>query len=308
MNIEYNDNMNRSVSAIIVSYNGGSLLYENLLKHALYLDSIIIVDNGSTDEETCRILNKIEFDRVATVVRLKDNYGVGYALNRGVELALRLGKEWIITFDQDSTPLNDIAHIMILFANQQLLSSGDVSILTPKIVSSTNMCIGSGSDIHEIVAYAITSGNLVRTRIFRELGFYNEDYFIDSVDFEFCLRAKKHGFKIYRVNEAILLHRLGSYRVMQIAGFSVKLISHSPLRRYYIFRNHFLLMATYWSVSPVLIAKKTISLLCMFSQILFFEDNKYSHLKMIGKGIADWVRNKRGRIDGFPDTRARISC
>jgi len=301
-NIKNND----KISAVIVSYNEGLSLYENVCKHSMYLDSIIIVDNGSTDEASCEILHKIESDHTATVIRLNDNYGIGFALNRGVELALRLGKEWIITFDQDSTPVNDVTNIMIQFANQQLLSRVNVSIMTPRIITGANDLIAGSSRDSEIVQYAITSGNLIRAQVFKAIGLYNEDYFIDSVDFEFCLRAKQYGYRIHRVDEALLLHRLGSRETIKIAGFSVDLVVHSPLRRYYIFRNHFWLMATYWNVSPVLIIKKTTSLLVMLLQILFFEKNKYGQLKMIRQGLADCVKNKRGRIDVIPSVKANI--
>jgi len=35
-------------------------------------------------------------------------------------------------------------------------------------------------------------------------------------------------------------------------------------------------------------------------QIILLENNKYDQMKMISKGIIDFIKNKSGRIDGFP--------
>jgi rhamnosyltransferase len=56
---------------------------------------------------------------------------------------------------------------------------------------------------------AMTSGNLVKTSIFAEVGFFAEDFFIDYVDHEFCLRCNQRGYVILQSCRSVLAHSLG---------------------------------------------------------------------------------------------------
>jgi rhamnosyltransferase len=42
----------------------------------------------------------------------------------------------------------------------------------------------------------ITSGSLVSLTVFQLLGGLRDDFFIDCVDHEYCLRARAHGFRV----------------------------------------------------------------------------------------------------------------
>ncbi len=49
-----------------------------------------------------------------------------------------------------------------------------------------------------------------------------EDLFIDSVDTEYCLRLKKNGYRVVRLNEAILYHPLGDSKNIAVPDFLKK--------------------------------------------------------------------------------------
>lgn len=46
------------------------------------------------------------------------------------------------------------------------------------------------------VRFAISSGSLFNLSIMRQIDWHNDAYFVDCVDYEFCLRARRSGFKI----------------------------------------------------------------------------------------------------------------
>ena len=52
------------------------------------------------------------------------------------------------------------------------------------------------------------SGNLVNAAADEKLGDYKEEYFIDCVDYEYCLRAKRYGtYRIVQCGSAVLKHQ-----------------------------------------------------------------------------------------------------
>ena len=84
--------MESKISVIIPVYNGGKYLrqcFDSLLGQTLKEIEIIAVDDGSTDEETRRIL--AEYHDTDPDPRLhimvQSNHGAGYAINRGMEVA-----------------------------------------------------------------------------------------------------------------------------------------------------------------------------------------------------------------------------
>lgn len=40
------------------------------------------------------------------------------------------------------------------------------------------------------------SANLVNVEVYKKLGKYREEYFIDCVDYEYCLRARENQYSI----------------------------------------------------------------------------------------------------------------
>ena len=88
-------NMNRKeseacVDAVITSYNQKTMILEaveSLLNQTLLLQKIVIVDDGSTDEESLCVLKKIEKDAnmcIPITIMYQENRGVSAARNVGI--------------------------------------------------------------------------------------------------------------------------------------------------------------------------------------------------------------------------------
>ena len=82
--------------------------------------------------------------------------------------------------------------------------------------------------------YVISSGSLIPMDVIDDVGLMCEELFIDFVDTEWCLRARRKGYEIVAINKVRIDHYLGDYMV-QFMGRSIPI--HSPLRMYYYFRN-----------------------------------------------------------------------
>lgn len=85
------------VCVIIPTFNNDKLIRPTLNEFILYTKNIIVVNDGSNDH-TKEILE--EYPEIHTI-SYSTNHGKGYALNKGFDLAEKLGYEYAITADSD---------------------------------------------------------------------------------------------------------------------------------------------------------------------------------------------------------------
>lgn len=218
-----------------------------------------------------------EVDTVMVVDNTNNNIGVAAALNQGLKRAIDEGYDWLLTMDQDSVfeegALKELKNVSFTCKeNVALLSPFHFIKKTPK------------STAVQEVTITMTSGNLLRVSAAKTIGPFEEKLFIDSVDNEYCLRLSKFGFKVIRVNQSILHHRLGTLKENSL-GFSTT--TYSATRRYYITRNMLYVMSKYFPQFFLFGSKELIK---SFLLILLVEDDKTQKFKSMLKGIGDWTK------------------
>lgn len=280
------NSMSKSVLAVVVSFNDGAALIKTVNALVNQVGKVVIVDNGSGPEARSCIA-ELEAALRITPVYLHENIGIGGALNIGVSIARKEHFDWVLTMDQDSIAAPQMVSEMLMSAKK----CQDAVVICPSLVADGIR----KRNKDKTVASAITSGNLVKVSCLQYIGYYNENYFIDSVDFEFSLRVRNAGYKILRCGSANLRHRLGETRVVNLMGYKYHYTLHSPLRRYYMYRNHLYLVVEFWSRNPVFLMKKTIIGIWGIVEISIFDPQRLVNLKMIGKGIADCFRSRDGK-------------
>lgn len=278
--------MPKSVLAVVVSFNDGAALIKTVNALVSQVGKVVIVDNGSSPETLCRIA-ELEVTLGIIPIYLHENIGIGGALNIGVSIARKEHFDWILTMDQDSIAAPQMVSEMFMSAEK----CQDAAVICPTLVADGI----EKKNKDKAVTSAITSGNLVRVSYLQFVGDYNERYFIDSVDFEFSLRIRNAGYKIIKCGSANLHHKLGETKVASIMEYKYRYILHSPLRRYYMYRNHMYLVSEFWSRNPVFLMKKTILAICGIVEIAIFDPQRWVNLKMIGRGIVDRVKARDGK-------------
>jgi len=234
------------------------------------------------DKEVEKILSTFEkeVDSVMVIDNTQDNIGVAAALNLALKRATDEGYEWLLTMDQDSVFEVGALNELKSFA---FSCNDNIAIVSPfhfikKPLSSTAA---------EEVQVTMTSGNLLRVSAAKSVGPFDEKLFIDSVDNEYCLRLRKNGFKIIRVNRSVLNHQLGT--LQNYGLFST--VTHPASRRYYITRNMLYVMRKYFPQFFLFGSKELIK---SFFLILLVEDDKINKLKAMVRGHADFLA---GRYD-----------
>lgn len=189
---------------MIVTFNPDmARLRENLESVSVQVKSIVVVDNASDNIAEIEVVARQYSD--SYTVKRATNDGIASALNVGIELARSLGSESALLLDQDSVcSPGMVTHLDAAF--------DDGVAATAPTVADRNMGTTRISQSHEDVNYCITSGSLCRIESWLQVGKYDEQMFIDFVDFDYCLRLRMLGFKIIRVADATLIHEIGGGR------------------------------------------------------------------------------------------------
>src|SRR5262249_30573327 len=141
------------------------------------------------------------------------------------------------------------------------------------------------------------SGSLIRTDVFRKEGFYDESFFMDYVDYDFCLKLWKRGWKLIRAHGAYLVHRLGSAENHSFLGMKITIKSHSAWRRYHIMRNRVIIYRRYAFSSPGWCFHDFYWIFLELTKIVLFEKEKVAKLLNACKGFAHGLIGKTGRLE-----------
>jgi len=299
------------VCAVVVTYNPGPGVVNTYRSIAGQLSHVIIVDNGS-DEATLDVLRKLESGNgVFTELVLNGaNLGVAAALNQGVKRAIALGFPWVLTMDHDSVANPDMVRNLVRCWTEHperdlvKIVAARYFDMIADIVPRFPMYKGfwpkfrsfTGQETLVETMDIITSGNLVRTDVFREVGYFNEDLFIDAVDIEFCMRLANAGYKVVVSGDAFLKHRLGNAATGTLMGRGIITLNHPPLRRYYIARNRVYTIKKFSKMFPSFGLFFIRELLLDLLRVTLMEDKKMEKLSMMLRGIRDGVKGRMGKM------------
>ncbi|TNE46538.1 MAG: glycosyltransferase family 2 protein [Deltaproteobacteria bacterium] len=293
-----------SIAAVIVTYHPElPLLVDTLKRIEGHLASVLIVDN-SVDANVGEKLHQLAEDNPKVHVHLNpENLGLSGGLNQGVAFAQEQGADWLLTLDQDSTPEHDMLDVMLkcyesLPANLQRVVANISPVTIDKNTGHTNRSQNSHLPGASWVWGAITSGSLYPVEVFTTVGRFDPDLFIYHIDTDFSWRINQAGYQTLQVHDAILHHSDGEQSHVACMGFSWVATNHSPLSRYYTFRNGVFLARKCWQQQPGFSLSLARQHLVILTKILALEHNRTAKLKMIGLGLRDGVFQRMGRWRG----------
>lgn len=254
--------------------------------------SVVAYNNGATISDL-----KSLSDIGVNIIGSGDNVGIAKALNSIMEFALSYDKttEWVFVSDQDANYSKNI-----LCHYEKYLDQDDVGIICPNIIKNSEELPAYNSKEISEIKRCPTSGMAMRTCDWEKIGGYNDDLFIDYVDYDICEKVILLGKKIVRINNAYLIQSLGKInRVMWIYKLGqifdndrIKKMSmifnHSPKRNYYFVRNGIIYIRTYAKDISVL---KEMLYICKWElKKLIFESQKIQQVGAIFKGIKEGLK------------------
>ncbi|MBS7566170.1 glycosyltransferase [Mucilaginibacter sp. Bleaf8] len=285
---------NIRVEGVVVLYNPELSAIDNIKSYINQLDTLYIIDNSEHPDEV--FLQQLRETGKYIYIRNIKNPGVAWALNHAAALAIGNGAHWLLTMDQDSKFMPEAAFKLIDFAVLQ--DSSQVGLVSP--FHETAISVRPQTQIDEVLT-TMTSGNLVSLAAYKLIGGFDEDYFIDALDWDYCLRLNLHKLKVLRLNSVSLGHHLGnpSYH-RSPSGKTVVTLNYNKLRRFYITRNKLIILAKYRSVYPDFCRQVIKSLKMDLKYVVLYEKQKAVKLQYMLKGAICYYLGHRGKLGYTP--------
>ncbi|RYJ17816.1 glycosyl transferase family 2 [Rahnella variigena] len=294
-----------NTTALIVTFNRLDKLKNCWLSTSMLpFDNIVVVNNCSTDD-TATWLESIEDSRLS-VLSLTENTGGAGGFRKGVEyITSQIKTEWIFMYDDDAYPTPD------LLKNFQDFTLDGISALSCRVIDANGIdCkmnkpfVKLPKTLWENVKYFLNPqgfipdnkkvescvtlsfvGTIVRQDVMRTASHYiHDDLFLYYDDVYFSHHLILNGHKFLYAPQLKFIHDIS------ITGNSI-----TPVWKVYYLVRNLLLAKTYFKCNgPYSAIGVTLRIVKVFS-IVSKQDNKFSYLKYIIRGVVDGVFSKSGK-------------
>lgn len=196
---------------------------------------VYVFDNSPFDSKFAR---KIQENQNIYYLTAGKNVGLGFSLSALCATAYAHGYQRLLFLDQDTGISAQTLEFIEAFT--QTLPT---SIQQQYAALVFNGHPAADHSVQE-VRLAISSGSLFNLTVLQQIGWHNENYFVDCVDYEFCVRVRRYGFKIGIIKNTpdfdhvteqpdrkisvfwkqILVRRYSTARIKDALGAYIKLI------------------------------------------------------------------------------------
>ena len=248
------------IAVVVLNYNGlqetrsclNSL--RRIKKNNIEVE-IIVVDNNSTDGSQITLPK----ERGIKFMQNEKNLGFSGGNNRGIKYALEKNVDYVLILNNDTVVDENFLVNLVNNKNADISSPkiyfekgfefhkdrytekqlGEVIWYAGGNIDWQNI-IGKHIGVDEVdngqfsksreVDFATGACMLVKREVFEKIGYFDEKYFLYLEDMDFCVRAKKAGFKILFEPKAVVWHK----NAASIGG------SGSNLQDYYFTKSRLL--------------------------------------------------------------------
>jgi len=219
-----------AVTVVIPAYDGGDELLaclESVGASTYHPVRVVVVDNASADGSIDAVARR--FDAVG-LLRNPTNLGFAAACNRGIRLAMDRHDEYVLLLNQDARVEPDAVTRLVDLARRQARAAviGAKTLSTRRSADGTHTLLyngawrrvlplwqripgigrpdrGGDSEPRE-VDYVWGHGMLLRTAALREVGLFDETFFMYYEDLDLCMRIQQAGWQAWCEPRAIVWH------------------------------------------------------------------------------------------------------
>lgn len=278
MDINKNEN-NLKLISLIVSHNP-PITFNKLITQLLLISEEIIIIDSSTIEIYNDILKYLKNERIV-LIHEKKHYGLGNALNLGIDKANQFSYDFLLIMEDDSFFINNgndlifkINSIIQAFSNE--FDINDVLYLSEHNRTNNNKFITIKNYLGS------NSGLILNYSLCRQVNF-RADFFMDQIDIDFQYKIKKMGGNLI-LTKNIVIDRLPIGRE-----------SNNQMNTISIFRFYLLTRN-----SIILFIERKISIINLFFIPGYFfkgllsSQNAYNLLIALLNGIIDGFKKNSG--------------
>lgn len=201
----------KELTVVVLTYNSGAIIQAALARLDGRKHDVVVVDNASSDDSV-----RIVEEHFPQFTRLSSARNVGYG--RGNNLALRQVKtEFALVLNPDATVEEDSIErvLKVLKSDPSIALAGamkfrvfkDGRIADDASAKQANarFFLGEEKDFF-LSKFILGAAMFFNMRAMREVGFFDERFFLYGEDNELCKRAMRHGFKTVVVKDTQVLH------------------------------------------------------------------------------------------------------
>jgi len=215
------------VCTILVNWNGRDdtlACLESLREESFPRNQIIVVDNGSADDSVAAITAAYpEVEVIAT----GSNLGFTGGSNVGINRALERGANYVFLLNNDTTVEAGAIDALVAAAEANPMAG----LLTPVIYyfdhpekpwfAGSQIDLRQGKALHanaappgrmdppKVIPWASGCAMLIPAQLVKQLGGFDDRFFLNWEDVDLSLRIQSAGFEILLVPSARIYHRVG---------------------------------------------------------------------------------------------------
>ena len=219
------------IGLLIIFFNPTKEDILNSQKNISYFNSGIIIWNS---KKIFKVSNPHFFE-----IELAENLGQAKALNVGFKKAISMDLELLLTLDQDSklTAKGEKLLKIINSHYDQFLNPAGFSFLSvsdPKTNKKNNYT----KYYPHLTLTTITSGTIYLTSAWKKIYGFKNELFIEGIDTEYSIRARKNKLNFYKFDYPILIHDAGLALTKKFLNLKITIRFHSDIRLYLQYRNN----------------------------------------------------------------------
>jgi GT2 family glycosyltransferase len=245
-----------TVACVIVNFNGVPdtlRAVESLTAQSRPPDWIIVVDNGSTMDES----TQLQGTDAQSVVVLRKSVNLGFAAgcNEGIRYAQERGCRYIMVLNNDiwvesealawlvraldSSSDSAACPLIVRMDNPDVVwaAGGEMNLRTAQLGHRLQGRPRAAARHRQQVDFASGCALMLKSEVFREVGLLPERWFLYFEDTEFCAQLQRAGRTIAYVPEAVVQHR------------GAASVARSDANYFFYWRNY-LLFVREWMVGP----------------------------------------------------------
>lgn len=240
-----------TVAVVVVTHDRADLLVgmlDGLAAQTRRPDAVIVVDNASTDHTADVLAERVARADLPLEVITQDNLGGAGGFHRGVREAYDAGWDRVWLMDDDVVPAPDCLATLMAVDEDCLIAvredrSGalvekaavDFDLRNPLAIrpkrSAVDTVYADRASMPELVEVQNVAfeGFMARRDVITEIGLPDPAFFIFFDDAEYAVRARRAGWRIWAVRDAVLVRQLEFNQQHDLAGW----------KGFYMYRNLF---------------------------------------------------------------------
>lgn len=294
------------LTAVIVTYNRKELLSQNiemLLKQTMTVDSIIIVDNCSSDGTYEYLKNCGWTTEPFLYLKTETNIGGAGGFYTGVKAAYEAGADWIVLMDDDGRMADEHTMEILYRAARKLYDEnrGERKLFVNALVQKGELLSFKIDHMYTVVEAMMAAkngliegaanpfnGTLISCELVSDIGYPKKEFFIKGDEVDYKQRALDAGAYVGTVTEAKYIHPRPETVEKTVLGVKVPFFVEAPWKEYYAARNFTYMYKLQEWYKGILFELIFVKLLAVIS----LKCKKMETIKMLFKGVYDgWKGN-----------------